>query len=108
MTVEELMKTGYHDAILQMELQQMKDGVVELAARNGGWDNVHIQDIEESVNQLEQMIKTEDDVYNNGAIIKEKVKGFMDKVAQMGDVLPGVRSPLIAATKQLQDTLSIL
>ena len=54
------------------------------------------------------MIKTEDDVYNNGAIIKEKVKGFMDKVEKMGEVLPGVRSPLITATKQLQHTLSIL
>jgi NTE family protein len=105
-TVEELMKTGYHDAILQIDIQQVKDGVIELATRNGGWDNVYIQDIEESLNQIEEMIKTEDD--NNGTIIKEKIKGFMDKVDKMGEVLPKERFPLIAATKQLQDTLSIL
>jgi NTE family protein len=107
-TVEDLMKAGYHDAILQMDIQQIKDGVIELATRNGRWDNVHIQDLQESLNQIEEMIKTEDDVYNNGTIIKQKVKGFMDKLEKIGEVLPKERFPLIAATKQLQDTLSIL
>ena len=45
-------------------------------------------------------------LYNNGAIIKEKIKGFMGKVDKTGEALPKER--IIAATKQLQDTLSIL
>jgi len=102
-TVEDLMRTGYHDAILQMDIEQVKDGVMELATRNGGWDNVNIQDIKESLYEIEEMIKTED-VYNNGAIIKEKIKGFIDKVDKTGEALPKER--IIAATKQLQYTLS--
>ena len=34
-TVEELMNVGYRDALVQMDIQQIKDGVTELAERNG-------------------------------------------------------------------------
>ena len=33
-TIEELMNVGYYDALVQMDIQQMKDGVMELAKRN--------------------------------------------------------------------------
>jgi len=106
-TIEELMKAGYHDAIVQMDLQQMKDGVLELANRNGGWDNLHIQELEESLNQIQERLNFEDGEYNN-AKIKQEVKNFMGRVEKMGEVLPREKAPLIAAAKELEATLTIV
>ena len=105
-TIEELMKAGYHDAMIQMEIQQMRDGVIELAKRNGGWDNLHIQELEESLNQIQERMKIEDGKYN-GANIKQEVKDFMVTVENMGEALPREKAPLIAAAKQLEVTLTI-
>ena len=100
------MKAGYHDAMIQMEIQQMRDGVIELAKRNGGWDNLHIQELEESLNQIQERMKIEDGKYN-GANIKQEVKDFMVTVENMGEALPREKAPLIAAAKQLEVTLTI-
>ena len=35
-TIEELMKTGYKDALIRMDMQRVKDGVLDLTKRNGG------------------------------------------------------------------------
>jgi hypothetical protein len=44
--------------------------------------------------------------YNNDPIIKELVKDFMDKVEDIGEVLlREEKELLIAAAKQLQDTI---
>lgn len=103
-TIEELMETGYRDAIIQMDIQQVKDEVIELAKRNGGWDN--IQELEESLNQIQE--STEYDGYGNHTIIKQKVRDFISTVERIGEVLPEEKTPLIAAARQLQDTITVV
>ncbi len=113
-TIEELLKVGYRDALVQMDMQRIKDGVIELAKRNDSsgyikkeWDNSQIQELEESLYQIQERMKIEDGGYDNDTIIKRQVKNFMEKVESMGEVLlREEKASLIAAVKQLQDTIT--
>lgn len=108
-TIEELMRTGCRDALIRMDMQRVKDGVVELATRNGQihvveHDNEDIDQLKKTIYQIQEKLSVEED----GAIIK-KVRDFMDKVENMGEVLPRKeQASLIAAAKQLQETIAII
>lgn len=106
-TIEELMNVGYRDASVQMDLQQIKDGIMELAKRNwnscvkGDENNIH-QELEESVYQIQEGVKVQNG-YND--IIKQ-LNDFKGKVEQIGELLPEeVKVSLIAAAERLQETI---
>jgi NTE family protein len=97
-TIENLMDVGYKDALVQMDMQQMKDEVLDLAKGNG-----QMEDLEKSIYQIQEKISIEQD----GALIKQ-VRDFMDKVENMGEVLRREEQvSLIAAAKQLEDTITV-
>jgi NTE family protein len=108
-TIEELMRTGYRDALIRMDMQRVKDGVLELATRNGQiyvgeHDNEDIGQLEKTIYQIQENVSVEED----GALIKQ-VRDFMDKVENMGKVLSRKeQASLIAAAKQLQETIAII
>jgi NTE family protein len=107
-TIEELMNVGYYDALVQMDIQQMKDGVMELAKRNsnscvkGDGNNNH-QELEERVYQIQEGIKIQNG-YNDDTI--KQLNDFKGKVEQMGELLAKEEKvSLIAAAKRLQETI---
>ncbi len=107
------MNVGYHDALVQMDIQRMKDGVMKLAKRNGhgdiqnGVQNHEIRELEESLYQIQNSVKIE-----NGYNTIKQVENFMNKVEDIGEVDEGglllreEKGLLIAAAKQLQDTIN--
>jgi hypothetical protein len=106
-TIEELMNVGYRDASVQMDLQQIKDGIMELAKRNwnscvkGDENNIH-QELEESVYQIQEGVKVQNG-YND---IIRQLNDFKGKVEQIGELLPKeVKVSLIAAAERLQETI---
>ena len=112
-TVEELMNVGYRDASVQMDIQQIKDGIMELAKRNsyrdmkegdGNNNNNHqIQKLEKNIDQIQEAMRVQNG-YNDNTI--EEVKKFIDKIEKIGEVLPREEKVLlIAAAERLQATL---
>jgi NTE family protein len=104
-TIEELMKTGYNDALIRMDMQRVKDGVLDVARRNVRvHENGQIEDLENDIYEIQEKMSVEED----GAIIKQ-VRHFMDKVHGMGEVLPRKeQESLIAAAKRLEDTITVV
>jgi predicted acylesterase/phospholipase RssA len=113
-TIEELMNVGYHDALVQMDIQQIKDGVMELAKRNSYRDmkeggsknnnNHQIQELEESVYQIQEGMKVQNG-YNNDDTIKQ-LNDFKGKVEQIGELLPKEeKASLIAAAERLREAI---
>ena len=115
-TIEELMKAGYNDASIQMDMQRMKDSINELAKINGHAnddiervDNIHIQELEGSLSQIEEKMKIVDGGYDSDSdmIIKHQIRNFMDIVERMERISPRKeKASLIDAAKQLQDTIT--
>lgn len=112
-TIEELMNVGYYDALVQIDIQQMKDGVTELAKRNSyrdikeeDWNNNYnhqIQELEESVYQIQEGMKVQNG--HNDDIIKQ-LTDFKGKVEDIGQLLPKEEKvSLIASVEQLQETI---
>jgi len=111
-TVEELMKVGYRDALVQMDIQQMKDGVMELAKRNsyrdmkegGGNNNNQIQKLEENIDQIQEAMKVQNG-YNDNTT--EQIKQFIYKLDKIGEILPREEKVLlIGAAERLQTNLN--
>jgi hypothetical protein len=112
-TIEELMNVGYHDAVVQMDIQQMKDGVMELAKRNnyrdmkegdGNSKDHQIQELEVSIYQIQEAMKVQNG-YNDDTI--KQLNDFKGKVEQIEEVLPRKeRTLLIEAAERLQATLN--
>jgi len=107
-TIEELIDVGYYDASVQMDIQQMKDGVMELSMRNmngdvkGEWNKNH-QELEKSVYRIQEVIKVQNG-YNNDTI--KQLNDFKGKVEQIGELLPkDVKVSLIAAAERLKETI---
>ena len=112
-TIEDLMNVGYHDALVQMDIQQMKDGVTELAVRNGYRDikdggkndnnNHQIDELESILYQIQEAVKVQ-----NGYKVDttEQINKFIDKMDKIGDVLPRQdRTLVVAAAERLQETI---
>jgi methyl-accepting chemotaxis protein len=107
-TIEDLMNVGYYDALVQMNIQQMKEGVMELAKRNsyrdtkkgGRFNNSHqIRQLEECIYQIQKAMKDQNGYNDNNTI--EQVKKFIDKVKMIGEVLPKEEeASLVAAAER--------
>jgi hypothetical protein len=102
------MNVGYYDALVQMDIQQMKDGVMELAKRNrnrdvkGDGNNNH-HELEESVYQIQEGMKVQNGC--NDDTIKQ-LNDFKSKVEQIGELLPKEEKvSLITAAERLQETI---
>jgi len=114
-TIEDLMNVGYHDALVQMDIQQMKDGVMELAVRNGyqglkegrknSNNNHQIDELESILYQIQEAVKVQ-----NGYKVDdttEQINKFIDKIDEMGEVLPWQeRALVVAAAERLQAILN--
>ena len=96
-----------------MDIQQIKDGIMELAKRNsyrdmkegdGNNNNNHqIQKLEKNIDQIQEAMRVQNG-YNDNTI--EEVKKFIDKIEKIGEVLPREEKVLlIAAAERLQATL---
>ena len=114
------MDDGYQDALIQMDLQLMKDGVMELAKRNGHGGDIkkekdnhhmqkyHIQKLEESLHQMQETVRIEN---GNATMINNQVENFINTVKSLQDQhdtgmsLKEEKALLIAAAKQFQDTI---
>jgi hypothetical protein len=109
------MNDGYQDALLQMDIQLMKDGVMELAKRNGRGgdikkekDNHDIQKLGESLHQIQETMKMEN---GNDTMLNNQVENFINRVKSLQDQhesgisLKEQKALLIAAAKQFKDTI---
>jgi len=109
-TIAELMTVGYQDASMQIDLQQMKDGVMKLSkihqhitSENGN----QIEGMQENLYQIQEMMKRENG-YNT--VLNNQLKNFINEVEHIklnGNAfsLTNEKISLIAASKQLQHTL---
>lgn len=115
-TIEQLMNMGYQNASVQMDLQKLKDEVIEVVKRNRhhdtkkDWDNPQIQELEEGTYQIQERMKIE-----NGYDTKlsNQIQSFINKIEGMRGVndsnellLREEKTLLIAAAKQLQQTIN--
>jgi len=101
---------GYQDASMQIDLQQMKDGVMKLSkihqhitSENGN----QIEGMQENLYQIQEMMKRENG-YNT--VLNNQLKNFINEVEHIklnGNAfsLTNEKISLIAASKQLQHTL---
>jgi NTE family protein len=114
-TIEDLMKVGYQDTLVQMDLQRVKDRVVELAQINGrngiekrkAKENNHIQKLEEYLHQIEENLKVEnayDNTLNRIDKIIHEVESMIDQ-NENGLSLKANKDLLIDAAKQFQETI---
>ena len=77
-TIEMLMEDGYRDALNQMGIQSMKDGITEISKMNGKNKNdKDIQKLERSLQQIQRSIRVEN---GNDAVIVNEVEVFINQV----------------------------
>ena len=102
-TIENLMDVGYKDALVQMDMQQMKDEVVKLAKRIDpkSKDNNTQQELEKSLYQIQERMKIEN---GHDIMLNKLVKDFIKNVESIGAKEEKV--VLITLAKQLQDTIN--
>jgi len=110
-TIEELMVAGYQDASIQMDVQQMKDGVMKLVkidqhitTENGK----QVDDMQESLFQIQEIMKREN---GDNTVFNNELKRFINEVGSIklnGSEfsLTDEKTLLIAASNQLQLTLN--
>jgi NTE family protein len=114
-TIENLINDGYQDALVQMDLQRIKDRVSEIAKRNNyigntemGKPNSYIQKLEEDIHQIKENMK----ISRYTIILYELVPNFINDVDSIqvrnGEnqlSLKEKKASLIAAAEQFQDTI---
>lgn len=102
-TIENLMDVGYKDALVQMDMQQMKDEVVKLAKRIDpkSKDNNTQQELEKSLYQIQERMKIEN---GHDIMLNKLVKDFIKNVESIEAKEEKV--VLISLAKQLQDTIN--
>lgn len=118
-TIENLMERGYQDALVQMDMQRIKDGIAELVIRNShsssdgiekGKQNRHIQKLEEDIHQIQENIKIEngkDTTLNDLATsFLNDVESIQDRSNESGLLLKEGKALLIAAAKHFQGTIN--
>ena len=107
--IENLMNEGYQDALVQMDMQRIKDGIAELVIINRhssgdgiekGKQNRHIQKLEEDIHQIQENIKIEngkDTTLNDLAIaFLNDVESIQDRSNESGLLLKEGKALLIA------------
>ena len=109
-TIENLMEYGYKDAMIYMDMQYIKEGLVELANKYGfhikkGKDK-YIEKIEERFHDIQESIKNQTS-YNT---IVSNVDKFISEVENMEkqneiELLQKEKISLISAAKQFKETL---
>jgi NTE family protein len=114
-TIEDLMKVGYNDASVKMDMQCIRQGILELVkinSRSGkGQENHQMEVLKERFHKIEEKMKIENG--NRDQIIwevedligeTESIKG----VTTNNLLLVEVKESLIAAAKQLQGTIHMI
>ena len=109
-TIEKLMKEGYHDTLVQIAIQNIKDGIGRLANKSGknNGEDSHIESLKKeltliqhgtkiedgqsvpSVIQMENLLKTvrsmPNDVHNGTSLVGEKMS-LLEKVGELRAIL---------------------
>ena len=109
-TIEKLMKEGYHDTLVQIAIQNIKDGIGRLANKSGknNGEDSHIESLKKeltliqhgtkiedgqsvpSVIQMENLLKTvrsmPNDVHNGTSLLGEKMS-LLEKVGELRAIL---------------------
>jgi predicted nuclease with TOPRIM domain len=114
-TIEKLIEDGNQNALIRMDLQTLKDGVMNLIkinhhitsenGRNQEQDH-HIEDLQQELNQIEETMK-----FGNGydTVLNKHLNDFANKVQAIKSndtsVLTNIKTSLITASKQLQGTI---
>jgi hypothetical protein len=113
-SIEDLMNVGYQDASVQMDMQQMKEGIIKLAIINrrgnieNEQDNHPIRKLEESLRKIKESIKIKE-----GYTTIKLVENFIGEVESINGLnenklsLEEEKALLIASSKQLQDTIKM-
>ena len=105
-TVGKLMKDGYYDTLIQMDIRTMEDAIIEIFDRNGR-NNAgrYLQRLEGKLQQIQRSIKIEN---GNGAMkLINEIEDFISEVQSITDdvengLLKEEKTFLIDAVKQLQ------
>lgn len=118
-SIEDLMNAGHRDASIQMDMQQLKEGIMELALMNGQDSNEikkvrenlqkEIGKLEDSLRKIEESIKIENGYgYNTTRQLKDFVREI-ESIDEFNEtkMLKDEKISLIASAKQLQNTISI-
>lgn len=114
-TIDNLINKGCQDALVQMDLQRIKDGVSEIAKRSNyigntemGKPNSYIQKLEEDIHQIKENMK----ISRYNVILNELVPNFIYDVdsIQVRDgenqlSLKEQKTSLIADAKRFQDRI---
>jgi predicted acylesterase/phospholipase RssA len=107
-TIEKLMKDGYYDAINQMGIQSIKDGIIKIDNKNGSSDDVDslIQRLEDRLQQIQNSTKM-DDGYDS---TMKEVKNLISEVESIPDTVDNLsineeKALLIHAAKQFEEII---
>jgi hypothetical protein len=109
-TIEKLMKEGYHDTLVQIAIQNMKDGIGRLANKSGknNGEDGHIESLKKELTliqhgtkiedgqsvisaiQIENLLKTvrsmPNDVHNGASLVEEKTS-LLERVGELRAIL---------------------
>ena len=107
-TIEKLMKDGYYDAINQMGIQSIKDGIIKIDNKNGTSDDgdSHVQRLEERLQQIQKRTKMDDGYDSTMNEVEDliiDVESIPDRVDNMS--LKEEKTSLIHAAKQFQEII---
>ena len=113
-TIEDLMKVGYNDASVQMDMQCIREGILELAKINSrsrkGQENHQMDALKECFHKIEEKMKIEN---GNRDQILGAVENLMSEIESIkgvtaNNLLLEVKEFLVTAAKQLQDTIDMI
>jgi NTE family protein len=120
-TIEDLMNVGYHDASVQMDMQCIREGILELSKINGRsgkeQDNHQMEEQEkqmevlnECLHKMEEKIKIEN---GDGYHTLREVENLISEVESIrvtgkNPLLVESKESLVAAAKQFQDTINLI
>lgn len=107
-TIENLMENGYHDTLIQMGLQAMKDEFVKLNHKKQAdkQDNKQLEQLEQEFQQIQQSVKIENG--HDATRILNLVEKFIGNVKSLPDELIEIKEEkalVIDAAKLLQRTI---
>ncbi|HET6717556.1 MAG TPA: patatin-like phospholipase family protein [Nitrososphaeraceae archaeon] len=110
MTIENLMKVGYRDALNQIMIQSLKDGIMKVAYKKSivkDKNGKYVKELEEGLQQIQKNMKIENGYDATINLVKE----FIVRVESIENVVNGLslkeeKASLIAAAKRFQEIVS--